>query len=138
MPGSATRHELDGIALRRESVPAPEIGPGKFIIVQQPRGDESDELRIADWPEGGDGMLHLQRKGRDSRWVMACAVDHKGERLYGAGDLDAVNKLPGSLRRRIADAARTLDADAGTATNAAIEAEAKNSAAGQDSSSLTA
>lgn len=136
---AVTREDLDGLKLKRESVPAPEIGPGKVIWVQQPDGILSEELELQDWPRGDaglDGVLHLNHKGRNDRWIIACAVSSDGKPLYTNEDAESVRRLPNSLRLRIASRARDLDS--AEPYEKAIEDEAKNSSGGQHSSSPTA
>ena len=89
---AATREELLAAAAKAKaspnmvSVPAPELGPGKMILVRQLDGLAGEALERSHFEKDPNGVLRFQPSGQVVRWAVACCCDAHGNRLFAAGD----------------------------------------------------
>lgn len=115
------KHEL---LVRRpfKTVDVPIDDNGGVIRLQAFSGDDRDA-----WNEKLRGCRvgeQITDKGTRAYLVTLCAVDEKGEKIFGAADADEISKVwEDSLLQSVSDKAWELNRLAGSA----VEDEAKNS-----------
>ena len=90
-------------------VPAPELAPGKTILVRQLDGPSGEALERSHFEKDESGVFRYQTAGQVVRWVLACACDAQGNRLFAPSDQAAVSDLPFSLLDRIFTEAKKLN-----------------------------
>ncbi len=92
-----------------KSVPAPELAPGKTILVRQLDGASGEALERSHFEKDESGVFRYQTAGQVVRWALACCCDAQGNRLFAPSDQAAVSDLPFSLLDRIFTEAKKLN-----------------------------
>jgi hypothetical protein len=112
---AATREDILAAALKAKAnpnmtvVPAPELGPGRTILVRQLDGPSGEALERSHFEKDESGVFRYQTAGQVVRWVLACACDAQGNRLFAPSDQATVSDLPFSLLDRIFTEAKKLN-----------------------------
>jgi hypothetical protein len=106
----------NGVAFRRQEVAVPELGG--TVYVRQISALERDQFERAVATRRGE------TENTRARLVILCAVDEKGDKLFGEDDEKALGALPVSVLEPIVTAAMHLNA----MTADVLETARKNSA----------
>ena len=109
---------------KMQSVPAPELGPNRSVLVRQLDGPSGEALERSHFfpvldKEKKETVFRYQVEGQVGRYVLACCCDDQGNRIFAPTDAEALISLPFSLQNRIFEAAKELN-------DPKIEAAAKN------------
>ena len=119
---AATREMFLAAKLRTKTIPAPELGPGETLTVQEPDDDGLEALNAADFPLDAKGDAAFNRKGRGVRWAIATVRNADGTAMmFTDADAPALAKMSGVLMNRILHAGLEL-----TSGKDPVGAEAKN------------
>jgi hypothetical protein len=120
-PSAATADDFDNAQDIVLKVPAPELGPGKFVWALCPNVEQLESLNAADFAQGSTkrGPRFLVR------WAQACVVNNDVEkkRILGKAKAESLAKKSATLLERIYYSVQ----NGPKITEAAIEAEAGNS-----------
>ena len=93
--------------LPREHVPVPELGEGKYLIVQGMTGAQRDAWEKSLYRGRGSNRT-MDTENARARLAVRCLVDEHGKRLFQDADAPALGQLRVDVLQRIFEVSQRL------------------------------